>query len=126
MRSVLGGINWARVLTVWPVACVHFAASLACSCCFGAEDCKKWSPMIVNYASKSIAMVIAFALQSRISAIQSAAMGGQIFARSLLQLGRERGLVTIAADETYMDEVVGWSVAVIGERFPLDSRHTLT
>eukprot|EP01043_Picozoa_sp_COSAG02_P086382 COSAG02_NODE_23841_length_706_cov_1.253707_2_plen_43_part_01 len=43
--------------------------------------------------------MIAFALQSRISAIQSAAMGGQIFARSLLQLGRERGLVNVEADE---------------------------
>lgn len=61
-------------------------------------------------------MMIAFALQSRISAVQSAAMGGQIFARSLLQLGRERGLVTVSADETYMDEVVGWSVALIGTR----------
>jgi hypothetical protein len=70
--------------------------------------------MIVNCTSKWIALMIAFALQSRISAIQSAAMGGQIFARSLLQLGRERGLVNVEADETYMDEVVGWSVAVIG------------
>ncbi len=70
--------------------------------------------MIVNYTSKLVATIIAFALQSRVSAIQSAAMGGQIFARSLLQLGRERGLVNVSADETYMDEVVGWSVAVIG------------
>ena len=73
--------------------------------------------MIINYASKTVAMMIAFALQSRISAIQSAVMGGQIFARSLLQLGRDRGVVTMTADETYMDEVVGWSVAVIGAFF---------
>ena len=98
----------------------HASVVLMAMWSVAAEDCKKWSPMIVNYASKSIAMMIAFALQSRISAIQSAAMGGQVFARSLLQLGRERGLVMIAADDTYMDEVVGWSVAAIGEKFPLD------
>lgn len=78
------------------------------------DDCKKWSPLIINYTGKWIAMTVAFALQSRISAIQSAAMGGQIFARSLLDLGRERGMITLNAEETYMDEVIGWTVAVIG------------
>ena len=59
-------------------------------------------------------MTVAFALQSRISAIQSAAVGGQIFARALLQLGRERGVVHLKEGETYVNEAIAWTVAVLG------------
>jgi hypothetical protein len=34
-------------------------------------------------------------------------MGGHIFATALLQLGRERGVITILPEDTYLDEVIG-------------------
>ena len=78
------------------------------------EECKKWSPLIINYSGKTIAVLVALALQSRISAIQSGVMGGHIFATAILQLAREFKIVTILPEDTYVDEVIGWSLAVIG------------
>ena len=69
---------------------------------------------VINYSGKFVAMTVAFALQSRISAIQSAALGGQIFARALLQLGRERGVVHLKEEDTYVDEAIAWTVTVLG------------
>ena len=39
--------------------------------------------------------------------VTQAAMGGHIFATALLQLGRERGVITILPEDTYLDEVIG-------------------
>ena len=49
------------------------------------EDAEKWSPMIIGYTCKAVAMAVAFYIQERISAVQSAAMGGLIFSRAAMK-----------------------------------------
>ena len=41
-------------------------------------------------------------------------MGGHIFAQAVLKLGREFKIITVLPEDTYADEVIGWSLAVIG------------
>ena len=81
------------------------------------EDAEKWSPMIIGYTCKAVAMAVAFYIQERISAVQSAAMGGLMFSRATMKLLRDRGQIKLKEDETNVDEIVGWTVAAVGLYF---------
>lgn len=78
-----------------------------------------WIPLIIANTARSIGVGIAWKMQEVVSAVQSGMRGGLLFSRGLLGFLNKRGFKTflslpLDSDSTYVDEVVGYSVAVIG------------
>lgn len=78
------------------------------------EEYKKWVKPALSYTIKYIAVTIAWILQRIISAFHSAVRGGLMFSRNILLYASEMKVVTINHEETYIDEVAGIAVAIIG------------
>lgn len=74
----------------------------------------RWVVVGVDLAIKAIACSLAWILQTIISAVQSASKGGQIVAHAALRLSNKHGYTNIDHRETLLDEMAGWSLAVIG------------
>jgi len=86
------------------------------------DDYKKWVPVVIDWTCKSIGMSIAWYVQTIISAFTSATYGGLKFARSTMKLCVKKGwtlfgLMPKNHKETFIDEVVGWTVAALGFYF---------
>lgn len=77
----------------------------------------KWIPTAIAYVCKSIAISIAWYIQRIISAFHSAIKGGLICSRNLLDFLNDRGLIKFNDEESYIDEVFGWFLAVCGFYF---------
>ena len=60
----------------------------------------------------SIAWLLSF--QAIISAFHSAIRGGLMVARGGLRYLNKKGVVNVDPDETYLDEVLGWTLAAVG------------
>jgi len=73
-----------------------------------------WIPTIIRNVVRAGAVSIAWRLQVVNSAIQSAMRGGLLFARSMLRWMQSRKIVTTSHEDTYADEVAGYSVAALG------------
>lgn len=80
-------------------------------------DYHRWLPVWVRTVNKSIAVAFAWYLQVIISAFQSALRGGVMCSRALLRWANKRGFVDLHEDDTYLDEVVGYSLAAVGFAF---------
>mmetsp|Transcript_28337 Transcript_28337/g.63298 ORF Transcript_28337/g.63298 Transcript_28337/m.63298 type:complete len:350 (+) Transcript_28337:48-1097(+) len=83
---------------------------------------EKWSSVIVGWICKSIAMSIAWYIQTIISAFTSAVRGGLMCSRGLMAFAAKRGfrlggLIKENDEDTYMDEVFGWMLAGLGFYF---------
>jgi hypothetical protein len=86
----------------------------------------KWNPIVINYACKVFACSIAWVLQTIISSVQSGIKGGLIVARSALRIAVQRGfLASFDENESYLDEVIGWSLALLGVYIQLSNWFTL-
>lgn len=78
------------------------------------EKYQKWVPMLVNYTSKAVGIMIAWLVQSAISAFHSAIRGGFMMARMGLQYAAKRKGETFDESKTSMDEMIGFAVALVG------------
>jgi len=86
---------------------------------------QKWIPYGINYACKAFAVMIAWQISNVMSAVQSGIRGGLIFSRSLLRFANEKGWVTLDDEDTYIDEAVGWGLAVLGAGYQIMNRFNL-
>jgi len=83
------------------------------------EDYKKWVDVVLDFTCKLIAITIAWFVQRVIAAVQSGIRGGLMFSRSLLKFALKKGYISFDDEDTYIDEVVGWSVAAFGIYFQI-------
>ena len=83
------------------------------------EDYKKWAQPIITYGVKSFAISIAWTIQRIMSAFHSAIRGGHMFSKNVLEYLSKMGYVQIKHEDTYLDEIIGYAVAVIGLWFQL-------
>lgn len=83
------------------------------------EDKQKWVPVIVRWICKAIAITIAWWVQRVISAFHSAIRGGLMFARGLMRLLNDKGVISFKPEESSLDEVAGYSLAAVGFLFQL-------
>jgi len=82
----------------------------------------KWVPVILDWTCKSIAMSIAWYIQTIISAFTSATYGGLKFSRSLLKFCNQQGwtfggILPKDHRDTSIDEIFGWMMAALGFYF---------
>jgi len=89
------------------------------------EDYKKWAQPLISYGVKSIAISIAWFVQRIISSVHSAIRGGHMFSKNVLDYLNKMGYLQIKNEDTYLDEIVGYAVAVIGLWFQLSLRFSL-
>lgn len=75
---------------------------------------KKWAKPVVHYTIKSFAISIAWTVQRVISAFHSAIRGGLMFTRNIITYLQEMNFITFKDDDTYLDEVIGYSIAALG------------
>lgn len=83
------------------------------------KEHRKWVPHIINYLCKAVAVSVAWTVSAVVSAVQCGVRGGLMFARSMLKYANKRGWCDIDEEETYLDEAVGWFVAVLGAGFQI-------
>mmetsp|Transcript_48677 Transcript_48677/g.136934 ORF Transcript_48677/g.136934 Transcript_48677/m.136934 type:complete len:399 (+) Transcript_48677:851-2047(+) len=89
------------------------------------KDYHKWIPTIISYICKSIAISIAWYVQRIISAFHSAIRGGLMCSRGVLAELNKRGIIEFDEDESYIDEVIGWTLAALGFYFQFTQNFTV-
>lgn len=80
---------------------------------------KKWGKPLLSYIIKTAAVTVAWTVQRFVSAFHSALRGGLMLSRNVLTYLSEMKYVHINHEETYIDEIVGYSVALLGLFFQL-------
>ena len=78
------------------------------------EDYHKWILPGLDFACKFISVSLAWALQSVVSAFYSAIRGGAIAAKGLLYYLNKHNIIAIKDQDTYLDELVGYIIAICG------------
>jgi len=78
------------------------------------EKYKKWIPVIVAYAARSVGVSIAWTIQSVISAFHSAVRGGFLLARLALTYQARTEGKQFKEEETFADEAFGFGLAFFG------------
>jgi|UniRef100_A0A7S2XXB1 hypothetical protein len=86
------------------------------------DEYDKWTPVIMRWITKSIAMAIAWYIQTIISAVSSALSGGLIMSRGLMKICRKKGfnmfgLIPDSDEETVIDEIMSYLLAAAGFYF---------
>jgi hypothetical protein len=79
----------------------------------------QWISPMVNLICKSLAISLAWSIQSVISAVQSAIRGGLMASRRLMKFANNRGWINMKEEDTYADEYLGWVLAAIGVYFQI-------
>mmetsp|Transcript_20099 Transcript_20099/g.22977 ORF Transcript_20099/g.22977 Transcript_20099/m.22977 type:complete len:325 (+) Transcript_20099:64-1038(+) len=82
------------------------------------QDYNRWVPVMLGWMCKSVAMSIAWYIQTIRSAFASALAGGLLMSKSTIHMLEKRGLVQ-AKDhsETYLDEILSYIFAACGFYF---------
>ena len=83
------------------------------------EAYRKWIKPSVHSIIKSTAISLAWTLQRIISAVHSALRGGLMCSRNVLEYLSKMQIIHIKADESYLDEIVGYALAAVGLYFQL-------
>lgn len=83
------------------------------------DDYDKWVPVIMSWISKSIAMSIAWYVQSVITGVSSSFKGGLIMAEATVQACKHRkitvfGLMPEDAEKSIVDEILAYTFAGMG------------
>jgi len=78
------------------------------------EEYQQWVPVVLKWMCKAVAVSIAWWIQRVISAFHSCIKGGLMFGRELVHYMHEKGYVQFDIDDTYIDEGIGWGIAVVG------------
>lgn len=83
----------------------------------------KWIPCILRWASKAVAMTLAWWIQRIISSLHSAIRGGFMCSKYLVEFLKEKNIVNLEEKlGGYADEAVGWGVALAGLLFQFTFR----
>ncbi|CAN0262968.1 unnamed protein product, partial [Ectocarpus sp. 12 AP-2014] len=77
----------------------------------------QWIAPMINYFCKFVAMTVAWWIQRLISTVQSAIKGGLLFSRSLMYFVSEVTPLKLDPDNSFFDEVLGWTLAACGAYF---------
>jgi len=73
-----------------------------------------WVDLIEKYICRSIGVTIAWAIQFYNSLLHCAVAGSLIFSRALIPFLNQRGVLHIEnLEDTYLDEIIGWILAVV-------------
>mmetsp|Transcript_52204 Transcript_52204/g.148816 ORF Transcript_52204/g.148816 Transcript_52204/m.148816 type:complete len:338 (-) Transcript_52204:172-1185(-) len=83
------------------------------------EEYRRWVPVTVRWVCKATAITFAWWVQRVFSAFHSAIRGGVIFGEHLVYFLREKGVLKVGPENTYIDEVAGWAIAALGFLFQL-------
>ncbi|CAM9753600.1 unnamed protein product [Ascophyllum nodosum] len=83
------------------------------------EEYHQWIDPIINYFCKLVAMTIAWWIHRFISTVQSAIEGGLLFSRSLLGFISDVTPLKLHSDESFVDEIIGWTMAACGAYFQI-------
>lgn len=76
---------------------------------------KKWARPIITMLVKLVAIQIAWFLQRIVSAVHCALRGGTMFARGILAYLSKKGMLPdVKEQDTFLDEMIGGIVALIG------------
>jgi len=85
------------------------------------NDYKKWISPCIEFVCKCIAISIAWFIQRIISSVQSAIRGGLMFSRNILRFAKKQGYMPNYDEDDYIDEILGWFVALCGIYFQIMS-----
>jgi len=87
------------------------------------RDYQRWVPVLINTVCKMVAIWVAWVVRAVVSGVQSAIRGGMICARAVMDELVSRkivpGVEKMDYDNTYVDEMAGWSLAAIGAWYQL-------
>eukprot|EP00931_Biecheleriopsis_adriatica_P025548 TRINITY_DN15652_c0_g1_i1.p1 TRINITY_DN15652_c0_g1~~TRINITY_DN15652_c0_g1_i1.p1 ORF type:complete len:348 (+),score=81.89 TRINITY_DN15652_c0_g1_i1:80-1123(+) len=78
------------------------------------EDYHKWVPFCTKWSCKIIAVSMAWWVTRVISAVHSAVRGGLIFGKHLVDYLHKNDILKQEHKDTYIDEGIGWTLAVLG------------
>jgi hypothetical protein len=79
----------------------------------------KWTPIILRGVCRYIFISVAFFIQRIVSAVHSSVRGVLMISRNLLQYAKRMEWTTINEEETFIDEIIGYSLAFLGFWFQL-------
>mmetsp|Transcript_11914 Transcript_11914/g.35520 ORF Transcript_11914/g.35520 Transcript_11914/m.35520 type:complete len:332 (+) Transcript_11914:55-1050(+) len=83
------------------------------------EDYHKWIAPGLTYLVKAITISIAWTIQRVMSAFHSAVRGGQLAGKGVVSYLYTYGYISVDHDETYADEVAGYTLAFLGLAFQI-------
>jgi len=73
-----------------------------------------WVDLIEKYVCRSIGVCIAWSIQFYNSLLHCAVAGSLIFSRALVPFLNQRDIIHVEnLEDTYLDEIIGWSLAVV-------------
>lgn len=135
LNDALGGLysGWIGVMGVLKI---QFAKTIALGCSIGTflqkpaeavltpalsyfveEQYRQWIPAVIGWTTKYIGVQVAWYIQKVISAFHSAIRGGLMFSRGILKYANDKGYIKFNDEESYLDEILGWSLAAVGFYF---------
>jgi hypothetical protein len=88
-------------------------------------DYKHWARPILQYSIRTTAVSVAWCVQRVISAFHSALRGGLMFSRNILEYLSAMGIYHLNHEETCVDELAGYGVALLGLLFQLSRGFSL-
>jgi len=77
------------------------------------EEYHGWIELLTKYICRMIGVCIAWTIQFYESLLHCAVSGSLIFSRALVAFLNMREVIHVNIDETYMDEIIGWSIAFL-------------
>jgi len=77
------------------------------------EEYHSWIELLTTYICRAIGVSIAWAVQFYNSLLHCAIMGGLVFSRALVPFLNDREVIHVKVEETYLDEIVGFAVALL-------------
>jgi len=86
---------------------------------------KKWTPFVIETGCTVLAVLVAISLQRIISAFHSAVRGGILFTQTLCEVLNNRGIIKFDHSSSSLDEVAGWSLAMVGFLFQISMGFSL-
>merc|ERR1712232_1498425 len=78
------------------------------------EEYHQWISPGIDLFCKTIAALFAWRIQRGISTVSSGISGGMMVSTALLALLRQKEIVSVKDDETWFDEIAGWSLGAFG------------
>mmetsp|Transcript_11952 Transcript_11952/g.16207 ORF Transcript_11952/g.16207 Transcript_11952/m.16207 type:complete len:340 (+) Transcript_11952:94-1113(+) len=75
---------------------------------------QKWVHLGIDYGCKMLAMSFAWWIQRVVSAVHSALKGGHLVAHSIMNYLREKDIINMDPDQSFLDEILGWTLGAIG------------
>ena len=117
-------VQFAKTINL-AISCSQFVEYYVCKVALPlftpllAEEFRAWLPVAIKTTTKAFFVYIAWKLQEIVSAAQSGMRGGLMFSRGICSFLNKRGYksflgLSLEHDKTYVDEVVGFLLAIVG------------